>query len=380
MSPMSSHSPARPSRFERFGLYYLDLFGRYRTDDGAFASGDEELARSVARITAWGVVLSSLVGAVFVFPIVHVDVLLEQASVWKHYGWMLAVLVAATAFEFYFLFLISLHCVHRVSGLVHLREVDHDLLTDGVFGVKNLLVRAALEIPDPELRILGIDPFKRISKKNLFVLGLLYKGKIILTNVVLKMVLRWTLGTQIFGISILYAAIPVEIFWNSVVIRKVIHEARLRLFGYALANRIADDVAREGLNEALSPAAKKGCMQAIGNAVVMTRNYHPNMVILLLRFQELLEIHEDDRYDDWPVFLETLHRVPGHEKSFLLDLLTVAAAFDGRLSGMERSHLAEAYQEDTALYGKRLRNLTDHLRHGRLNAALALCRLDFIRG
>lgn len=369
-----------PSRFERFGLYYLNVFERYRTDRSAFAEEDGRLARQVAWITAWGIVLSSLVGLICVFPIIHVDVLLEKASVWKHYGWMFAVLVVATAVEFYLLFLISLKCVHRVSELIHMRELDHESLAEGVFGVKNILARAALEIPDPELRILGIDPFKRISKKNLFVLGLLYKGKIILTNVLLKAVLRWTLGTQVFGISILYAAIPVEIFWNSVVIRKVILEARLRLFGYALANRIADDVERDGLHEAISASAKKGCMRAIGNAVVMTRNYHPNMVILLLRFQDLLDIHEDDRYDDWPLFLETLAHVPETEKSFLLDLLTVAAAFDGKLSDLERSHLAEAYQNDAGLYDARLRDLTKHLRRGRLNAALALCRLDFIRG
>jgi hypothetical protein len=373
-------APSQPSRFERFGLYYLDLFSRYRTELPNFPEKDVELARGVARITAWGVLLSSLVGAIFVFPIVHVDVLLEDAPAWKHYGWMLAVLVVATLFEFYLLFVISLDCVHRVSGLIHLKNVDHEALKEGIFGVKNILARAALEIPDPELRILGIDPFKQISKKNLFALGLLYKGKIILTNVLLKMILRWTIGAQVFGISILYVAIPVEIFWNSVVIRKVIHEARLRLFGYALANRIADDVINEGLHEKLSPRANKGCMQAIGNAVVMTRNYHPNMVILLLRFQSLLDIREEDRYDDWALFLDTLSQVNEREKSFLLDLLTVAAAFDGRLSDMERLHLSKAYQEDNPLYENRLHHLTAHLKQGRLNAALALCRLDFIRG
>ena len=347
---------------------------------GAFSNSDEELARQVSRITARGILLSSLAGLIFVFPIIYVDVLLEKSSILKHYGWMLGVLVAATAAEFYFLFVISLRSVHQVSEMIHLREIEHDSLAAGVFGVKNLLARAALEIPDPELRILGIDPFKSISKKNLFVLGLFYKGKIILTNVLLKSLLRYAVGAHFLGISILYVAIPVEIFWNSVVIRKVIHEARLRLFGYALANQIVDDVTNEGLHETLSPLAKKGCIQAIGNAVVMTRNYHPNMVILLLRFQDLFKIQDEDRYDDWPQFLETLRLISDAEKSFLLDLLTVAAAFDGKLSAMERKHLVEAYQTDAKLYDRRLRDLTTNLRLGKLNAALALCRLDFIRG
>lgn len=160
----------------------------------------------------------------------------------------------------------------------------------------------------------------------------------------------------------------------------MIHEARLRLFGYALANKIADTMQAEGYLALLSPMAKKGCLRAIGNAVVMTQNYHPNMVILLLRFRDLLQIEEEDRFDDWQLFLDTLKQVTEQERNFLLDLFTVAAAFDGKLSELEKDHLAEAYQKDFELYYKRLEKLTAHLSGGRLNAALALCRLDFIKG
>ncbi len=377
MNPLPS---VNPSRFERFGLYYLNLFRRYRTDNHAFDLSDDELAREVGRISAKGISLSALVGLLGVFPIIYVDIRFADAPALVHYCWVGVVMVVATAIEFYLLFYISLRAVHKVSELIHMEDLAHESLKDGVFGVKNILARTALEIQDPELKILGIDPFQQISKKNLFVLGLLYKGKIIVSNLVLKFGLRATYGDRIFGIPILYAAIPVEIFWNGVVIRKVIHEARLRLFGYALANRIADAVSRDGYLTLLSPAAKKGCLRAIGNAVVMTQNYHPNMIILLLRFQDLLDIHEEDRYDDWPLFLETLREVNENERNFLLDLLTVAAAFDGKLSPIERAHLREAYQDDADLYVGRLTDLTAHLKHGRLNAALSLCQLDFVKG
>jgi len=377
---MNLRPSVRPSRFERFGLYYLNLFSRYRMDNRALELTDEELAREVGRISAKGVFLSALVGLLCVFPIIYVDIRFAEAPALEHYSWVGVVMVVATAVEFYLLFYISLRAVHRVSEFIHMEDLAHESLQDGVFGVKNILARTALEIQDPELEILGIDPFRQISKKNLFVLGLLYKGKIIVSNLILKLGLRATYGDHLFGIPVLYAAIPVEIFWNGVVIRKVIHEARLRLFGYALANRIADTVSREGYLSVLSPTAKKGCLRAIGNAVVMTQNYHPNMVILLLRFQDLLDIQEEDRYDDWPLFLETLREVSENERNFLLDLLTVAAAFDGKLSRIERDHLREAYQDDADLYVGRLTDLTAHLKHGRLNAALSLCRLDFVKG
>jgi hypothetical protein len=371
---------AKPSKFESFGLYHLDQFPRSGTREDAFRMPDEELTRHVNRISAWGVAWAALVGLIFVFPMIYVDVRFANDSPWVHYSWVVGVMAVGTLMEFYCIFYISLKAVHKVSELIHLEDVMHQSLEDGVFGVKNILARAALEIDDPKLKILGIDPFKQISKRNLFVLGVLYKSKIIVTNLALKAILRLFVGTALFGIPILYVAIPVEMFWNGLVIWKVIREARLRLFGYALANKISDSVEKDGYLEILSPSAKIGCLRAIGNAVVMTQNYHPNMVILLLRFQSLLGIHEADRYDDWLPFLETLNTVSDDERNFLLDLLTVAAAFDGKLSKIEKQHLNEAYQEDAGLYLKRLNDLTSALKCGKLNTALALCQLDFIKG
>ena len=92
------------------------------------------------------------------------------------------------------------------------------------------------------------------------------------------------------GYSINYIALPVECFWNGVVLHRVVTEARLRLFGFALSNHIADNVLHDQVLDQLSTEAKIGCIRAIGNAVVMAQNFHPNMIVLLLRFQHLLHI------------------------------------------------------------------------------------------
>ena len=182
------------------------------------------------------------------------------------------------------------------------------------------------------------------------------------------------------GVSVLYEALPVECFWNSVVIRRVVHEARLRLFGFALANQIATNVINDQLLQQLSPGAKMGCLRAIGNAVVMARNYHPNMIILLMRFQEILQINDENRYDDWGMFLDTLKNVNDKERYFLLDLFTVSAAFDGKISHLKEDDLRAAYRDDYDHYYPRLLQLTQSLKDGQLNAALALCKLDFVAG
>ncbi len=370
----------KPSLLERFGLYYLDFFKQIDSDHSVFDLTDVQLTKRVNKITWKGIILSCITGIVCVFPTVWVDVHFAEARFLVHYGWVGVVTLVSIAIELYVLFIIALHAVYQVSELINLRASEAELEKDGLFSVKHILARTALELPDPEMKIMGIDPFKRISKRNLFVLGLLYKAKIFVTNFVLKYALLIFWGKVIFGVSILYEALLVECFWNSVVIRKVVHEARLRLFGFALANQIGKNVVSENALNILSKQAEQGCLRAIGNAVVMAQSYHPNMIILLLKFQQILIINELDKYDDWSVFLETLQTVEDKERNFLLDLFTVSAAFDGKVSKMEVQNLKAAYGNDYELYFSRLIRLTSYLKNGKLNAALAECKLDFVKG
>ena len=370
----------KPPLLEKFGLYYLSMFRRRDSTHSVFDLTDVELAKRIKQITRKGIIFSSIIGVVCVFPTVWVDVDLTNKPLWTHYGWVAAVTLASILVEFYFLFIIALRAVYEVSELINIHATKNELLEDGPFSVKNILARTALELPDPELKILGIDPFKRISKKNLFILGLIYKAKILVTNLVLKFGLKYSVGDSLLGVPVLYEALPVECFWNSVVIRRVVHEARLRLFGFALANQIAMNVISSQSLEKLSPLARAGCLRAIGNAVVMAQNYHPNMIILLLRFQEILQITEENKYDDWALFLDTLKKVNEKERAFLLDLFTVSAAFDGKVSHLEEESLRAAYESEYDLYYPRLIQLTQYLKDGQLNAALALCKMDFVGG
>ncbi len=370
----------KPSALERFGLYYLNFFRKRDLTHTVFDFTDEELAAKIKKITIKGILLSAITGIVLIFPTVWVDVYFAEKIWYVHYGWVAAVTLVSILIEFYLLFIIALKAVYEVSDVINMHANPKEFLQSGVFSVKNILARTALELPDPELKILGIDPFKRISKKNLLVLGLIYKAKIFVTNFVIKYGLKFSVGETISGISILYEALFVEAFWNGVVLKRVVHEARLRLFGFALANQIADSIIKNKQLDRLSPEAEIGCMRAIGNAVVMTQNYHPNMILLLLEFQQLLNLSEENKYDDWSMFLQTLKDVSESERYFLLDLFTVSVAFDGKISTLEQENLKAAYGNEYELYHPRLVKLTAHLKAGRLNAAYKLCRLDFVAG
>lgn len=340
-----------PGSLERFGLVVLRWL-RLRTappvadrarlaTEGALFGGlsDAELSLRVTLVLVLALTLGSVVSLVFVFPMVTVDLSTTGWPWWQRLPLVGAVTGVSLAVEILLLFCICLHAgtsesvggslsshactVHRVASIVSLRE---SVLTSGVFQVERLLARAALELDDPEVRVLGVDPFARVSKLNLALLGLLYKAKIVLTNAVLKLALSWLVdgGDSIAGVPIACVAFPVEVFWNAIVVWRVVMEARLRLCGCALASAVAANVQVQSL----SALALRGCLMAIGNCVVFTRQYHPNMMILLLSFQRLVPdtVDAEDvptKYDDWQLFLYTLHQVSSAERAFLLDLLTV---------------------------------------------------------
>jgi hypothetical protein len=181
-------------------------------------------------------------------------------------------------------------------------------------------------------------------------------------------------------VSVAYIAVPVTGLWNVAVLWKVGRETRLRLFGYQLAEYVATEALSDRRLEELSAKAKEGCIRVVANAVVLTQRAHPNMIVLLARLAERLEIDEDVRYDDWDGLLDVLARVPEHERFLLLDLLSVSAAFDGKLSKLEKKLLPEAFGQYADIYFERTRRLQRLLRRGNLNRARAECRLDYRPG
>jgi len=130
----------------------------------------------------------------------------------------------------------------------------------------------------------------------------------------------------------------------------------------------------------LSPKAREGSVRAVATMMVLAQNYHPNMLVLLLRLCDTFQIDDSKEYDNWEDFLVVLDEVTTKERYFLLDLLSVAAAFDGQLSQMERHHLPEAFKELSKEYMERTEQLKTLLLNGRLHAAKKLCVLDFDPG
>ena len=384
----STYSRQNPAGFlERAGvLYYRRLATRASASNHDNVSIqelplDDTLSFLAENTTANAAIIAFAIGAATTMVTVWVELTYSNAmDAIAYYSLLGGVTLAMLLIEFTVLFWAALTTVHCLAHLTGHHKVDADPLLPGDDGVPNLLARAALEVPDPVVHYLGVDPLKYVSKPKLLIIGLFYKAKVILSSVAAKFLLRRLAGKAGLRMGFAWIAVPITGIWDAVILYRVAREARLRLFGHRLAQYLSQQILTPAYFRQLSPKAREGAIRAVATMMVLTENYHPNMLMLLVQISDSVNAHDERDYDDWNQFLGILSEVSDKERYFLLDLLCIAAAFDGRLSTRERHRLPEAFGPLTDTYMHRIEQLKHLLLTGQLHAAKALCTLDFQPG
>jgi hypothetical protein len=342
---------------------------------------DITLKTMSANITAFAAIIAFSIGAITTFVTIWVEWTymgtMDSTTYYLLYG---AVLLMMLAIEMTVLFWLGLKVVYSLACLTGHNQAVKGSCLPGDDAVPNILARAALEVPDPIIHYLGIDPLKHLSKSKLFMVAFLYKAKVILTGLTVKFILIRLFGKGDARFTFSWVAIPITGIWDAFTLYKVAREARLRLFGNKLAEHIISNILTDELIDQLGPKAREGSVRAVATMMVLAQNYHPNMLVLLIRLCDKFNIEENKEYDNWEKFLTLLDEVSEQERYFLLDLLCVSAAFDGHLSQLERHHLPEAFKEHTEVYMVRTEKLKDLLLNGELHAAKKLCVLDLKAG
>ncbi len=384
----SSYSRNEPAGFlEKIGVkYYRFLQKKSGTLDIENISIDDlppdvTLQTLSHNITAFAAVIAFSIGALTTFVTIWIEWTyqdtMETVPYYLLYG---SVLLIMLLIEMAVLFWLSVRTVFSLACLTGHNRATKGSCLPGDDAVPNILARAALEVPDPVIHYLGIDPLKHLSKSKLFLVAFIYKAKVILSGMIVKFILIRLFGKGEVRNAFSWIAIPITGIWDAYTLYKVAREARLRLFGNKLAAHIVNEQLTDDFIEQLSPKAREGSIRAIATMMVLAQNYHPNMLVLLIRLCATFKIDEHCEYDNWDDFLQLLNEVSSSERYFILDLLSISAAFDGHLSRLEKHHLPEAFKELTEVYMQRTEKLKTLLLNGEIHAAKALCTLDFTPG
>lgn len=141
------------------------------------------------------------------------------------------------------------------------------------------LARGAMEMPNPQRKIYGVDPYAMMPGWRLLVQNLLYKAKVGATSFAVRILMRRILARAVLRGYIPLLAIPLYAAWNAWITWRVMNEAWLRALGPALVDDVIDAMPAEGADTPFEETAR----EALGELVRRGSDAHPNYVLLLSR-------------------------------------------------------------------------------------------------
>ncbi|TGN14313.1 LBF_2804 family protein [Leptospira ilyithenensis] len=361
-----------PGLLEKWGRKVLFSFAEKETDK---KSNDQFNFRQSSNRIIWrGSFLSFLIGFVPSFLFVYVNFLLPQAeeSVLEsrivHIIYVLLLIVFFTLIEFYLLFKLGLYESYRIAELANIELEDEPELVTPIPG---MLARIALEIPDPELRLFGIDPYQRLNRRTLALKTLLYKIKVILSNILAKFALKALIGRGSLRLYIEYVSAPITGFWDAYVTFLILKELRMRVITRKIAERIIIEINAVSIN--LTANGKLACLQAIANSIVFTKTFHPNFEFLLLKLVKCFGLNSDLKdLDKLSEFQKTLSLCNPFERKLAFHLFLIGSCFDGNLSEEEKSILPAIHPDFSEEEWKSTKELSQHIRSGELKDAISV--------
>ena len=362
---------------EKIGLkYFLRLSSKIESQRAIKLKdipSDKILKVVSENITINAIIIAFLVGALTTVPAVIFEIYYRDSYTPSSYYIILTLLtLILLVIEVSILYWLGMRSVYTLASLTDCQQESESKLPLE-YNVKNMMVRSALELEDPSIEYLGIDPQKYVSKKWLIIRAILYKAKIALTSFTIRFLLRKIAMRYGVRVGFIWVAIPVTAIWDAIVMHRVIKDAKLRLFGYHLSKYISQEIITDRVLQTYSPSVKEGCIRAISTIMVLSKNYHPNSIMLLIRLNQNLAIKEEKDYDNLDEFLEYLNSTTLREKHLLRSLAGISAIFDAKLNRGERNALKKIFGEDEERYMNFSTELKSLLLSGHIHQSATLC-------
>ena len=366
------------SLLEKIGVKYFNRLSRELETDKEIhlkeVPSDRILQVVSNNITINTVIIAFLVGALTTVPAVVFEMYFHEVFFTFDYYVLLSVItLVLLVIEVGVLYWIGMRSTYT---LAHLTGYDgnHETHLPPEYDIEKMMVRSALELDDPTIEYLGINPRKYISKKWLVATALLYKAKIMLTGILMKLLLRKVAGRYGVKMSFVWISIPVTAIWDAIVMYQVVKDARLRLFGYHLSKYITEEIFSDELMNSYSPHIREGAIRTVSTIMSFAGSYHPNNIILLIRLSQNFDIEEHKDYDDLTKLLEHIKDASDEETHLLKTLAGITASFDGKINKAERKALLEIFDEEDNFYMNFTETLRDLLLNNRLHQSAKFCR------
>lgn len=366
--PASHYSPD-PNIMERTAGEYLRSAGEGGPSRESGLKPEDLVAlrrirrSAVAWATVSGTVSGAIIGAVEMYVrLVALDS--PDASKWREHLPTWAVFYAfvgvVTVVEIVFLYWNALRAIvkiRRSAGVPFDDDSFSELITSG-------LARSALELPNPQQKIYGIDPYVFMSRWRLLAQNLLYKVKVGVTSFILRVLMRRVLARAALRGYVPLIAIPLYAIWNAIITWRVINEAWMRALGPFIVAEIQSCVSNA--KESLEERGRETILHGVSEMIRRGGDAHPSYVLLMSRLIPELGFDRELIDVDWSGRRETIQAWAGDEKSALLSVLTMTGLLTGKLRKAQREFLREVHGDCGVEYREdRVESLKKDLWEGR---------------
>jgi len=212
---------------EDWGIEKVEYFYRW------FAKRESRHYNSIdalfhSKIIYLPIVLAFIIGFVFTLPIIFFELLLDvfNQPTLQSVTLYLLVTTASVFLEFYFLFLLGF--ITLAYYIHHLYVIDeaHWHISEEEFVAT--LVRSVMELPEKKIINYNLNPYE-YQEARIILLSLIYKAKVILTNMIAKFVVKKALSRSSLRIYSAYVAALVTGIWDALIFVKTIRESRYKI-------------------------------------------------------------------------------------------------------------------------------------------------------
>jgi hypothetical protein len=371
------------SLLERLGIKYFQRL-EYSND-----AKDETLLENIPSdkildaisdvIVKNSTIIAFLIGAIVTIPLVFFEVAYYDKISFFEYIFQFGLLsLISLIVELLLLYWLTLQSIYALLHLIG-KYPNRDKSIPKAYMIDRVLIRAALELEEPILEYMGVDPRKKLSKAELFFMAFLYKLKVALSSFVAKKVLKAVLPRLGARTAVMpFVGVFIVAFWDAYVLNRSIKDARLRLFGHYFSRYLIDNIVIKKINNPESQIDIEGAVRAIASIMALSKSNHPNNVILLVMLDNYIdssrEIKEPDSLDEYKRYLAKLDEQDQH---YLKVLSVITAVLDSKITKEEKEALLSICQDKKGYYLKLLKKMRELLNKGRIHELTKIVTDEF---
>ncbi|PJZ83134.1 LBF_2804 family protein [Leptospira harrisiae] len=322
-------------------------------------------------ILFWGVFLSFWIGFLPSVAFVYLATYLPPLNFWPletlsvvALSKFVFLLALVTLVEFYLLFRLGFYLSYRMAQYADIELAEEPELITPIPG---MMARLVLEIPDPRIRLYGIDPYKNLNERALFFRTVLYKSKVFLSNIFAKLLLKVFLGRTGLRFLIEYISGPITGIWDSVTTYLILFELRKRIITRKLSDAMLLKIKAKHGSEGFIEAT----LRAVAISIVFTKTFHPNFEYLLFGLIRYLPNKDKLRnLDDWSEFVNLFQKLTKEERNWSISVFALCSTFDGSLNKEELNAFQEITDISPVWLLDRVRHLGETIDKGELAESL----------